>query len=89
MLRFNLPPTVLALTLLLLLAACSGSKATGTGTGSGTPPNNGPAITELSPSTSTTGSAPQTLTIYGTNFLSTSTVTYNGVMHAATYVSAT
>ncbi len=83
--RCNLRPTVLAFTLILLLAACSSSKGTGTTTTTG----NAPTITELSPTTSTTGSAPQTLTIYGTNFLSASTVTFNGVMHAATYVSAT
>ena len=48
-----------------------------------------PAITSLSPASAATGSAAQTLTINGTNFLSTSTVTYNSVAHAATFVSAT
>lgn len=47
-----------------------------------------PTITTLSPSTAPAGSAAQTLTINGTNFLTTSTVTYNGVAHTATYVSA-
>ena len=47
-----------------------------------------PAITSISPSSATAGSAGQTLTINGTNFLSNSTVTYNGAAHAATYVSA-
>ena len=48
-----------------------------------------PSITSLSPASATAGAAAQTLTINGTNFLSTSTVTYNGVGHAATYVSPT
>jgi len=48
-----------------------------------------PTITTLSPSTASAGAAAQTLTINGTNFVSTSTVTYNGVAHAATFVSAT
>jgi len=47
-----------------------------------------PTITTLSPVSATLGAAAQTLTIYGTNFISTSTVTYNGAGHAATYVSA-
>jgi YVTN family beta-propeller protein len=47
-----------------------------------------PAITTLSPTSSTAGAAAQTLTINGTNFLSTSTVTYNGVAHAAAFASA-
>src|SRR5258708_7079107 len=48
-----------------------------------------PAITTLSPSSATAGAAAQTLTITGTNFVSTSTVTYNGVGHTATFVSST
>src|SRR5208337_5030527 len=47
-----------------------------------------PSLTSLSPTSATAGAAAQTLTINGTNFLSTSTVTYNGVGHAATLVSA-
>ena len=48
-----------------------------------------PTITSLSPASAMAGAAAQTLTINGTNFLSTSTVTYNGVGHAATFVSST
>ena len=47
-----------------------------------------PAITTLSPSSTTAGAAAQTLTINGSNFLSSSTVTYNGVAHTATFVSS-
>jgi hypothetical protein len=48
-----------------------------------------PTITTLSPSSATAGSAAQTLTINGTNFLSNSTATYNGTAHTVTFVSAT
>jgi hypothetical protein len=48
-----------------------------------------PAITSLSPASVTAGAAGQTLTINGTNFVSTSTVTYNGASHTASFVSAT
>src|ERR1017187_8251309 len=47
-----------------------------------------PSISSISPTSATAGAAAQTLTINGANFLSTSTVTYNGVAHAATFVSA-
>jgi hypothetical protein len=50
--------------------------------------NPAPTITSLSPASATAGAAAQTLTINGTNFLSTSAVTYNGVGHTATFVSA-
>ena len=48
-----------------------------------------PAITSLSPASGTAGGAAQTLTINGTNFGTTSTVTYDGVAHTATVVSPT
>jgi len=48
-----------------------------------------PALTSLSPASAAVGATPQTLTLNGTNFLSTSTVTYNGVGHAATFVNST
>jgi len=51
--------------------------------------NPAPAISSLSPASATAGAAAQTLTINGTNFLSTSTVTYNAAPHAATFVSTT
>jgi O-glycosyl hydrolase len=51
--------------------------------------NSAPSLTSLAPPSANAGAASQTLTLNGTNFLSTSTVTYNGVSHAATYVSST
>src|SRR5450755_3402857 len=47
-----------------------------------------PSISSLSPASLTVGSGAQTLTINGANFLASSTVTYNSIPHAATYISA-
>jgi len=47
-----------------------------------------PTITTLAPSSLTVGASPQTLTINGTDLLSSSTVTFNGTVHTPTYVSA-
>src|SRR5665213_87511 len=47
-----------------------------------------PSISSLSPASLPVGSAAQTLTINGANFLATSTATYNGIAHAVTYSSA-
>jgi hypothetical protein len=82
-----LPNLVLMLGCGLLISGCGGS---GSGGGTGQNQNNPvPTITSLSASSATAGAAAQTLTITGTNFLSSSTVTYNSVAHAATFVSAT
>ena len=56
--------------------------------GCGVVTNPVPSISSLSPASLTVGSAAQTLTINGANFLATSTVTYNGIAHAVTYISA-
>ena len=74
------------LSVLIFLAGCSGNGGGGT-----TPPTSNPvpAITSLSPDSALVGAAAQTLTITGTGFISSSTVTYNGTAHAATYVSST
>ena len=48
-----------------------------------------PAISSLSPPSLAAGSAPQTLTINGTGFIPSSTVTLNGIAHAADVLSAT
>ena len=49
--------------------------------------NPSPTVSGFSPSSAAAGSAAQTLTIDGTNFVPTSTVTYNGVAHNATFIS--
>ena len=66
---------------LCLLSACGG--------GSGSSQNGTPSVSSLSPPSAPAGAASQTLTVNGTNFLSTSTATYNGAEHTATYVSST
>jgi len=66
--------------LLILVTGCGGASTIMT--------NSVPAITTLSPSSTTAGAAAQTLTINGSNFLSSSTVTYNGVAHTAAFVSS-
>jgi hypothetical protein len=74
-----------ALTVLALLSAllsCGGSG------GSTTTSNPVPSISSLSPTQEPAGSQSQTLTINGSNFMSGSTVTYNSVSHAATFLSA-
>jgi hypothetical protein len=47
-----------------------------------------PTLTSLSPASAAAGAGPGTVTLHGTNFLSTSTVTYKGVVHAATWVNS-
>ena len=47
-----------------------------------------PSISSLSPASLLVGSAAQTLAIHGGGFVPASTVTYNGVAHVATYISA-
>jgi hypothetical protein len=68
----------------VLLAGCGGSSTANTA--SVTDPV--PSISSLSPASLKVGSAAQTLTINGANFLATSAVTYNGIAHAATYIGA-
>jgi hypothetical protein len=71
------------------LAACKVGLLCGAqllaGCGIGTNPV--PSISSLSPASLTVGSGAQTLTINGANFRATSTVTYNGISHAVTYIS--
>lgn len=78
--------------LALGLAGCGGGGGNGGGASNNSQPpanNPQPSITALAPTSATVGAAAQTLTINGTGFMSTSTVTYNGTAHTATFVSAT
>lgn len=84
---FPLTIYLLAAPLLAGLASCGGGG--GGGTSSPPPSNPVPSITSLSPSSAIMGAAAQTLTINGTNFISSATVTYNSVAHTATYASST
>lgn len=73
----------------ILTAGCGGSG----GNSNQTPPppanNPVPDIASLSPSTLVVNSAAQTLTIVGTSFMSSSTVTFNGSARSVTFVSST
>jgi hypothetical protein len=73
----------------LSLSGCLNSSPTNTATAPTTPNNPVPTISALAPASAIAGAAAQTLTINGTGFLSTSTATYNGTAHTATFVSAT
>jgi uncharacterized repeat protein (TIGR03803 family) len=59
-------------------------------TGPFSPPANNPVptISSLSPVSLAVNSAPQTLTINGAGFITTSTVTFNGINHSAAFLSA-
>ena len=59
------------------------------GAGPPPPPNPAPTLASLSPSSAAAGSAGFTLTAFGSNFLSTSTLLWNGVARATTFISST
>jgi hypothetical protein len=63
------------------LPSCGG----GSGGGMTSANNPVPSITSLSPSQVAAGSAAQTLTITGSGFISSSSVTVNGISRAASY----
>ena len=71
--------------ILVVLPSCGGGSSGGGG-GGGNPV---PAVTSLSPAKAAAGSQVQNLYVNGTNFLSTSTVTYNGVLHNSSLQSPT
>ncbi len=83
--RGKLPPALLMLALIFLLPSCGG----GSGGGGGVTNNPAPSISSLSPSQMAAGSQGQTLAINGSGFVSSSTVTYNGAGHAASYLGPT
>lgn len=82
-LRFCL---ILAPVLALALAGCGKS---GGGSVSTSSSNLSPTITALLPRAVIEGSAAQTLILTGTNFMSASSVSFNGSARTATYVSST
>lgn len=65
----------------LFLSSC-GSKSQATAN------NPAPSVTSLMPPSAPAGAAAQTLTINGSNFIASSTVTYNAVPHTATLVNS-
>jgi YVTN family beta-propeller protein len=68
---------------LCILSAC------GAGTGNAGGHNPSPTITTISPNSAVAGGAAFTLTINGTNFLSSSTVNFGGAVPTTTFVSST
>ncbi|HLZ42538.1 MAG TPA: Ig-like domain repeat protein [Candidatus Sulfotelmatobacter sp.] len=85
--RGRLPRVILLALLSILVPSCSSSG--GGGGGGGGTPNPLPSITSLSPTQVAAGSQIQTLDINGSNFLSSSTVTYNGTLHNSSLRSPT
>ncbi len=79
---------LLLLSLAMFLTAC-GSAPTHAPTPVPTPSNPVPAITSISPTGATAGGAALTLTVSGTNFISTSAVRWNGSDRPTTFVSST
>src|SRR5205807_1355698 len=77
----------LAICLALIASGCGGGGYGGSSSGGSYNPT--PAISGLAPASASAGAAAQTLTINGSGFMATSTVTYNGVPHTAAFVSAT
>jgi len=76
--------------LLVLLGAMGAMSLLGCGGGSstGTPPNPGPAVAALSPNSSQQGGPAFTLSVVGSNFISGSSVQWNGSSLATTFVSS-
>ena len=77
-------PRIVGLGLVLAIYGCGGG-----GSGNGLSASNPvPAISSLAPISAPAGSAAQTLTLNGSGFIPSSTVTYNGSARAAAYISA-
>jgi len=74
--------------LLVLLGAMS-LLGCGGGSSTGPPPNPGPAVAALSPNSSQQGGPAFTLSVVGSNFISGSSVQWNGSSLATTFVSST
>ncbi len=78
-------PVAIMTVLLIFFTSCGG----GNGGGGGGAQNPVPSITSLSPTKIAAGSQVQSLYINGPNFMSSSTVTYNGALHNSSLQSPT
>lgn len=88
--RRVLPALFLPAFLLPFISGCSsGTSGSGSNTGTTTPTVTPATVTAVSPSIVAAGAAGTTITVTGTNFLSTSVVQVAGISEATTYVSAT
>jgi hypothetical protein len=81
-------PAAFILTVLFILTSCGGGSSGGGGGGGGTS-NPVPAISSLNPAQIAAGSQVQNLYVNGSNFISSSTVTYNGSLHNSSLQSST
>lgn len=72
----------------LVLTGCGGGGSNSGGGGGGSNPPT-PTITSISPTSVMAGSAAVTLTVNGTNFLSTSIIQVNGMSETTAFVNAT
>jgi len=70
------------------LTACSSGGSNSGSSGGGTTTVSTPTVSSISPAKLTAGVANTTLTVTGTNFISTSTLQVGGVVDPTTYVSA-
>ena len=80
--RGRVPVALMLTVLLTLVPSCGGG---GGGGGGGGQQNPVPSITSLSPAKIAAGSQVQDLNILGSNFMSSSTVTYNGIPHTCAF----
>ena len=67
---------------------CGGGSSSG-GSNTQPPPNPAPSVSSISPASTTAGGSAFTLTVNGSNFISSSTVKWNGNNRTTTYVSGT
>ena len=67
----------------VFIVACGGGRSSQSVT-----PNPVPSIQSVSPTFVTAGASSQTLTVSGTGFLASSTVTFNGAPHSASFVNS-
>lgn len=73
---------------IILPQNAAGQRGTSHAVQSTIPQNPQPSISSLSPTSATAGSRPTTVTINGSGFIGASSVTFNGVSHAASLRSA-
>src|SRR5262249_9028560 len=83
---------LLVMTICVATAGCGSGSATPGPTPTPTPaptPNPAPAVSTVSPNSAPAGGLAFTLTVHGSNFVSASTVEWNGVSRTTTVVSST
>jgi hypothetical protein len=87
--RGCIPTLFMLAALFVVLPSCGGGGSPGGGGGGGGTPNPVPSISSLSPAQIAAGSQIQNLYINGSNFMSSSTVKYNGTLHNSSLQSST